>query len=158
MKSIPWHILIVLASLLTGCVSAPIGTISGNPEIILTNVNFMCVRNVMMNSFVDKGYSLRNVSNTQIVAGKKSNSAPIWYHTFYLGAPEERITIDFIQMDIPDTLRVVSTAAYVSDPGTASERVYPVKGRQEDMEELLSIHYLIENRCRKKIDFGNSDQ
>jgi hypothetical protein len=148
---------IVFAFLLTGCAARP-DTISGNPEIILTNVKFDCVRSAFMNSFINEGYTLRNVSNTQIVAGKKSTNAPLWYHTFYLGAPEERVTILFIPLDIPDAFQVVSSAVYVSDPGTASEKIYPVQGVQEDQEQLMSMQSIIENRCRKKIDFGNTNQ
>lgn len=142
--------LIVFAFLLAGCASVtPPDTESGNPEIILTNVKFNCVRSMFMNSFINQGYTIRNVSNTQIVAGKTATNASLWYHTFYGGAPEERVTILFFPMDTPDSLQVVSYAAYISDPATASEKVFAVKGTQEDQIQLMAMKNIIENRCSK---------
>ena len=144
-------ILFVFASLIAGCASVPPpDTASGNPEVILTNVKFDCVRSIFMNSFINQGYTIRNVSNTQIVAGRTTtNSSAFWYRTFYGGAAEERVTILFFPQNAPDTLRVVSTAAYVSDPATASEKVFAAEGTQEDQMQLLSMKSSIENQCRK---------
>jgi hypothetical protein len=144
-------ILLVFVSLITGCAFAPSpDTTSGNPEIVLTNVKFDCVRSIFMNSYINQGYTIRNVSNTQIVAGKTTtNSSAFWYRTFYGGAAEERVTIFFFPLDTPDALRVVSTAAYVSDPATASEKVFAAEGTQEDQEQLMSMKSIIENNCRK---------
>ena len=142
--------LIFFAFLLAGCASVtPPDTESGNPEIILTNIKFNCVRSMFMNSFINQGYTIRNVSNTQIVAGKTATNASLWYHTFYGGAPEERVTILFFPMDTPDSLQVVSTAAYISDPATASEKVFAVQGTQEDQIQLMAMKNIIENRCSK---------
>ena len=146
MKSI---MLIVITLLLAGCASLP-DTTTGDPEIILTNVKFDCVRSMFMNSFINQGYTLRNVSNTQIVAGKTTtNSSAFWYRTFYGGPAEERVTILFLPLDTPDTLRVVSTGAYVSDPGTASEKVFDDGSTEEDQIQLMDIKSLIERQCRK---------
>jgi len=144
-------ILFVFASLIAGCASVPPpDTASGNPEVILTNVKFDCVRSIFMNSFINQGYTIRNVSNTQIVAGRTTtNSSAFWYRTFYGGAAEERVTILFFPQNTPDTLRVVSTAAYVSDPATASEKVFAAEGTLEDQMQLLSMKSSIENQCRK---------
>jgi hypothetical protein len=151
MEIIPRIMLIALVSLLAGCASAPPSdTESGNPEVILTNVKFDCVRSMFMNSFINQGYTIRNVSNTQIVAGKTTtNSSAFWYRTFYLGAAEERVTISFFPQNVPDTLQVVSTAAYVSDPGTATEKVFASEGTQEDQRQLMAMKSMIENQCRK---------
>jgi hypothetical protein len=144
-------ILIVFASLITGCATAPsTDTASGNPEIILTNVRFDCVRNMFMNSFVNQGYTLRNVSNTQLVAGRTTtNLSAFWYRTFYGGPAEERVTILFLPQDTPDTLRVVSSAAYVSDPGTASEKIFDAGSTEADQVQLMDLKSLIEHQCRK---------
>lgn len=142
--------LIFFAFLLAGCASVtPPNTESGNPEIILTNIKFGCVRSMFMNSFIDQGYTIRNVSNTQIVAGKTATNASLWYHTFYGGAPEERVTILFFPMDTPDSLQVISTAAYISDPTTASEKVFAVQGTQKDQIQLTAMKNIIENHCSK---------
>ncbi len=142
--------LIIFASLLAGCASVPTpDTESGDPEVILTNIKFDCVRSMFMNSFINQGYTIRNVSNTQIVAGKTATNASLRHHTFYGGAPEERVTIHFFQMDTPDSLQVVSTAAYISDPATASEKVFAVQGTQEDQIQLMAMKNVIENQCRK---------
>lgn len=149
MKIIPRIMLIVFVSLLAGCATLP-DTTSGNPEITLTNVKFDCVRSVFMNSFINQGYTIRNVSISQIVAGRTTtNSSAFWYRTYYGGAAEERVTISFFPMETPDTLRVVSTAAYVSDPATASEKVFDADGTLEDQEQLMSMKSMIENQCRK---------
>ncbi len=147
----PRIILIVFVFLIAGCASIPPpDTASGNPELILTNVKFDCVRSVFMNSYINQGYTIRNVSNTQIVAGKTTtNSSAFWYRTFYGGPAEERVTISFFPQNAPDTLRVISTATYVSDPATASEKVFDAEGTQEDQEQLMSMKSLIENQCRK---------
>ena len=144
-------ILLVFASLVAGCASAPLpDNTSGNPELILTNVKFDCVRSAFMNSFINQGYTIRNVSNTQIVAGRTTtNSSAFWYRTFYGGAAEERVTISFFPQAAPDSLRVVSTAAYVSDPATASEKVFDAEGTQEDQIQLMDMKSLIERQCRK---------
>ncbi|MFH0994661.1 MAG: hypothetical protein V1844_04085 [Pseudomonadota bacterium] len=143
--------LIVFVSLIAGCASVPPpDTDSGNPELILTNVKFDCVRSVFMNSFINQGYTIRNVSNTQIVAGRTTtNSSAFWYRTFYLGAAEERVTISFFPQNAPDSLQVVSTAAYVSDPGTASEKVFDADGTQDDQTQFMSMKSAIEKQCRK---------
>lgn len=146
-------ILLVFASLIAGCATAPSSdtdTASGNPEIILTSVRFDCVRNMFMNSFVNQGYTLRNVSNTQIVAGRTTtNSSAFWYRTFYGGPAEERVTISFLPQNTPDTLRVVSSAAYVSDPGTASEKVFDAGSTEDDQIQLMDMKSLIERQCRR---------
>jgi hypothetical protein len=155
MKSI---MLIAVTFLLAGCASLP-DTTSGNPEIILTNVKFDCVRSMFMNSFMNQGYTVRNVSDTQIVAGKTTtNSSAFWYRTFYGGPAEERVTISLFPTDMPNALRVVSTAAYVSDPGTASEKVFAASGTQEDQDRLLDMKPVIENQCRKQPDIGKTDR
>ena len=142
--------LIFFAFLLAGCASVTTpDTESGNPKIILTNIKFGCVRSMFMNSFINQGYTIRNVSNTQIVAGRTATNASLWYHTFYGGAPEERVTILFFPMDTPDSLQVISTAAYISDPATASEKVFAVQGTQEDQIQLMAMKNIIENRCSK---------
>ena len=142
--------LIFFAFLLAGCASVtPLDTESGNPEVILTNIKSGCVRSMFMNSFINQGYTIWNVSNTQIVAGKTATNASLWHHTFYGGAPEERVTILFFPMDTPDSLQVVSSAAYISDPATASEKVFAVKGTQEDQTQLMAMKNIIENRCSK---------
>lgn len=142
-------ILLVFVSLFTGCASLP-DTTSGNPELVLTNVKFDCVQSIFMNSYMNQGYTIRNVSNSQIVAGKTTtNSSAFWYRTFYGGAAEERVTISFFPLDTPNSFLVVSTAAYVSDPATASEKVFATQGTQEDQELLMSMQSIIENRCRK---------
>jgi hypothetical protein len=154
MKSI---LLIVITLLLAGCASLP-DTTTGDPEIILTNVKFDCVRSMFMNSFINQGYTLRNVSNTQIVAGKTTtNSSAIWYRTVYRGPAEERVTISLFPMDTPNALRVASSAAYVSDPGTASEKVFASTGTQEDQDRLTDMKFIIENQCRKQPDIGKTE-
>ena len=144
-------ILIISAILIAGCATVPPpDTASGNPEVVLTNVKFDCVRSAFMNSFMNQGYTVRNVSNTQIVAGKTTtNSSAFWYRTFYGGPAEERVTITFFLLDIPNSLRIVSTAAYVSDPSTASEKVFASEGTQEDQMQLMDMKSVIENQCRK---------
>ncbi len=147
----PRIILLVFASLIAGCATAPSpNTASGNPEITLTNVKFDCVRSIFMNSFINQGYTIRNVSNSQIVAGRTTtNSSAFWYRTFYGGAAEERVTITFLPLDTPDGLRVVSSAAYVSDPATASEKVFDADSSEEDQIQLMDMKSLIEHKCRK---------
>jgi hypothetical protein len=148
MKIIRPIMLIIFALLPAGCASLP-DTSSGNPEIVLTNVKLDCVQSLFMNGFMNQGYTVRNVSDTQIVAGKTANNAPYRYHTFYGGAPEQRITLLFFPMETPNVLQVVSTAAYVSNPTTATEKVYPIQGTLEDQEQLLSMQPMIEKRCGK---------
>jgi hypothetical protein len=147
----PQIIILVLASLIAGCATAPSpDTASGNPEVILSNVKFNCVRSMFMNSFINQGYTLRNTSDSQIVAGRTTtNSSAFWYRTFYGGPAEERVTILFLPLDTPDTLRVVSTGAYVSDPGTASEKVFDAPSTDEDQIQLTEMKSLIERQCRK---------
>jgi len=147
----PRIILLVFASLIAGCATAPSpNTASGNPEITLTNVKFDCVRSIFMNGFINQGYTIRNVSNSQIVAGRTTtNSSAFWYRTFYGGAAEERVTITFLPLDTPDGLRVVSSAAYVSDPATATEKVFDADSTEEDQIQLMDMKSLIEHKCRK---------
>ncbi len=147
MKTMLRIMIIVFASMLSGCATLP--TTSGNPELILTNIKIDCVRSVFMNALMNQEYTIRNVSDTQIVAGKTASNAPLWYHTFYGGAPEERITYLFFAMDTPDAVRIVSSAAYVSNQTTASEQVYTIQGTDADQEELMSMQFIIEQQCRR---------
>ena len=150
-------ILIAAAFLFAGCATLP-DTQSGNPEITLTHVKFDCVRSHFMNGFINQGYTIRNVSDTQIVAGRTTtSSSAFWYRTFYLGAAEERVTITFFPLDIPNALRVVSTAAYISDPGTASEKAFDATGTQEDQDQLTDMKSIIEKQCRKLPDPGKTE-
>lgn len=141
--------LIVFVSLSAGCASLP-DTGSSNPEIILTNVRFDCVRSAFMNSFINQGYTIRNVSNSQIVAGRTTtSSSAFWYRTFYGGPAEERVTITFMPLEAPDSLSVISTSAYVSDPATASEKVFAAAGTEEDQMQFMDMKPIIERQCRK---------
>ncbi len=141
----------IFALLFAGCAAAPsTETASGNPEIILTNVKIDCVRTLFVNSFANQGYTIRNASNSQVVAGKiTTNSSAFWYRTFYGGPAEERVTISFLPLDTPNSVRIVSTAAYVSNPDTASEKVFDSGGTDADQVQLTDMKPLIERQCRK---------
>lgn len=135
------------AFLLAGCATLP--TTSGNPEIMLTNVKIDCVRSIFLNGLMNQGYTVQNASNTQVVAGKTAEDAPYWYYTFYGGAPEKRVTILFFTLDTPNAFRIVSSAAYVENPATASETVHAIQGTDADQEELMAMQFIIEQQCRK---------
>lgn len=139
--------LIILVSLSSGCATTP-NTPSGNPEITLTDVKFDCVRIMFVNSYINQGYTIRDVSDSQIVVGRTAANAPIWYYSYYGGPPEERTTLTIYQLDTPSTLLIVTTAVYVTDPATASEKVHPAGGTQEDQDLLTSLQPIVEKHCR----------
>ena len=145
-------IIVIWTSLLVGCATVPAAnTPSGNPEITLSNVRIECVRSGFLNLLVNMGHAIRTSTDTQIVAGKTTQNvaASVLLSTRLSGPPEERVTILFIPQSTPDTLRVVLSAGYVSNQGTAFESVQPIRGSQAEQDQLVGMKSSIETGCRK---------
>ena len=145
-------IILIWASVLVGCATVPLAnTPSGNPEVTLTNVRPECVRSAFMNLLVNNGYTIRTCTDTQIIAGKTTQNvaASLLLSTRLSGPPEERVTILFIPQSAPDTLRVVVSGAYVSNQGTAFEKVQPVRGSQTEQDQFMAAKSRIEAECHR---------
>lgn len=150
------HISIYILTILTfiflsGCATLPPpNTPSGNPEVTLRSVRGDCVRSGFLNEFVNQGYSIHSSNDTQLVAGRRTKKfgATIAYGTKFGGAPEERVTVLFIPQGEPETIRVVVTAAYVSNQGTAFEKITPVQPTQMDQDKFTEAKTRIEYACQ----------
>lgn len=143
---------LTIVALIAGCATnPPANTPSGNPEVTLEGVKADCVRSAFLNVIANGGYSIRTVNDTQIVAGRTSKNpmASLLLGTGMSGAPEERVTFLFIPQPTSDALRVVASSAYVSNQGTAFEKVQPMQGSQADQEKFLAAKSVIESGCRK---------
>jgi hypothetical protein len=141
---------VLLAVSLTGCATAPPpSTPSGKLELMLSNVDFSCVRSGLANVLVSAGYNVEKMSDYQIVAGKitKNGMASFLLSTPMSGAPEERVTITMLPQINGSSLRVVWDAAYVSNPGTAYEKFTPIGASQANEEQLNSLAPRIEQKC-----------
>ena len=141
----------IIGVLLVGCATEPAAnTPSGHPEVTLVGVRADCVRSAWLNFLVNDGYSIQKTSDTQIVAGRRTDNfaLTLLLGTELSGAPEERVTVLFIPQGAPDSLRVVVSIAYVSNQGTAFENIQPGRETQTDQEYLMSIKTGMENKCR----------
>lgn len=149
----------VVALGLAGCATEPPPkTPSGKLEVTLHNVDTDCVRSFLANGLVNAGFNIKTMNNYQLVAERESTStlATALLGTELSGPPDERTTFTFLPKDNGRSLRIVWTAAYVSNPGTGLESVYPISGSQANEEQLLRDKPKLEAKCAARSNESSS--
>lgn len=146
------HLALIASVILVGCAAPPpVGTPSGNLEVVLTNVRADCVRAELLNALVSSGATIRSTSDVQIVAGRPSDNAlaNALLSSRYGGTPEERVTMLLLPVpNFPD-VRLAVSVAYVTNQGSAFEKVQPVRPSAAQQEQLVAARSRVENLCRK---------
>lgn len=125
---------------LAGCGGGPPpSTASGQPDVVLTNVDVACVRASLMEGLVNNGFQISQSTDSMLVGRRatRNAAASVLLSTRMSGAPEERVTLTMIQ-PAPDTLRVIVYAAYVSNAGTGFEQQTPVRATQADQDSFAA--------------------
>jgi hypothetical protein len=141
----------VALALLAGSCDTPYQpprTASGQPEHTLSKVDVACFRGELLSFLVDRGYAIRQSSDTQVVAGRRAQS---YTFTFPLGARwrEERIMFTLIPL-AGNAVRVILYGGYVSNPGTAFESITPIEGTANDTPGLAALLANVARICPVK--------
>jgi hypothetical protein len=142
----------IVAVTIAGCAtSPPIGTLSGNPEIMLSNVRPDCVKAGLLNAFINGGYKIESANDYQIVGGKPTTNtlAALMLGTRLNSTVEERFTVTMAPQANSSDLRLVVDGAYVSNPGTAFEEKQPMKAGGAIQQQFVSAKARIESKCAK---------
>lgn len=140
---------VAFLAVLSGCAGGPPpSTASGQPDVVLTNVDVSCVRASLMEGLVNNGFQISQSTDSMLVGKRptRDTAATILLSTRMSGPPEERVTLTMIQ-PAPDTLRVIVYGAYVSNAGTAFEQQTPVRATQADQEAFAAGAR--NTRCKK---------
>ena len=143
---------IIAALAVAGCATAPpIGTPSGNPELTLRNVRADCVKAGLVNGLINSGLSIESSSEYLIVAGKPTSNtmASLLFGTGMNTTVEERYTATIVPQVNGNDLRLIMTAAYVSNPGTAFEKLQPMKAGGGIQQQFMAAKPVIERGCAK---------
>ncbi len=140
----------IVAVTLAGCASGPpINTPSGSPEITLSNVRVDCVKGAFLNALLNKGYRIEQSSDYVIVVGKPTDNtmAALLYGSGLNAIPEERLRMTMITQSGGSGLRIVFDGAYVTNPGTAFEKLQPMQENANTQRQLESVAPAIESKC-----------
>ncbi len=144
-------LMLAVASVATACATGtPIQTASGRPDVTMHNVDVACVKAGFLNGLLNDGYTVRESTDTRIVVGRPSRNtmANVLLSTGYSGSPEERVIVTMVTNG--NDLRVVFEGAYVSNQGTAFEKVQPIGATQADQEKVEAMRARAERSCAKK--------
>jgi hypothetical protein len=118
---------IVLLIFIMGCATAkPLQTASGRPEIIIYNTTKKAVVDTLVSAFVPHGLQIKQMNEYNVVFAMRDTSlrGAIFFGSKYDTMPEARVTFTFVETG--NTVRVFCTAAMVTNPGSAFERVTDV--------------------------------
>ena len=146
----PLAVATVAAIALAGCASVPPpNTPSGKLEFTLDNIDAGCVRSELANTLASTGFSIKSMSDYQIVVGRKAENsmAAFLLSTPAGGNPEERVTLTLIPQSSQSALRVIWEAAYVSNAGTAYESFQPIGASQANQNQLAGVESKLEAKC-----------
>ena len=140
---------IIFALALTACTPiAPPNTPSGRPEVTLQNVDIACVRRELLNGAVNGGSTIRQANDNQIVFGQRvTDPMVVAFFGTGMGPPEMRGTWTIIPQGT-NVVRVIADVQLVSNPGTAFERVEPMRMSARDQDTLMSGSSQWELVCR----------
>lgn len=136
-------ILAVLALSLAGCQTAAEAptTASGKPEVTI-RAPTAAIKARLLSLAMDKRFNVTKDTEYLLQVEKPSENfgAVLLMGSKYDGIPAERIVFTFAP--IGDTTRVVAAGMFVTNPGSAFERITPVNGgegavrTQQTLDEL----------------------
>ena len=120
---------VVLAVALAGCQTAAEGptTASGKPEVTI-RASTAAIKARLLSLAMDKRFNVTKDTEYLLQVEKPSENfgAALLLGSKYDGIPAERIVFTFAP--IGDTTRVVAASMFVTNPGSAFERITPVNG------------------------------
>ena len=108
---------------MVGCASTPkLNTPSSKPEVTIPNVEKTAVIDAITNEMINRGYTVKSVTDYSMVFGKEIDSfGASWFYGCKHGSPEARI--NFAIMGSNQGVRVVIDLTVASAPGTRFEKV-----------------------------------
>ena len=133
---------LLIAFSLAGCGTPrpPLGTPSGNPEVLIPGVTRKQVADRIVDQMTGKGLTIRSVSEYKIVAGKKADqdfAARLLFGSRYDSVPEYRM--NFTLIDQSGTVKVYGRVEIVTNPGSAFERVNDMTDQSKnDIQDMLA--------------------
>lgn len=121
-----WISAAVMAALLAGCqTAAPPNTASGKPEVTI-KAQTAAIKARLISVAMDQRFSVTKDTEYLLQVEKPSDNfgAALLLGSKYDSTPAERWVFTFAPMG--DSVRVVAAAMYVTNPGSAFERITPV--------------------------------
>ena len=102
---------------------ARLNTPSGNPEVSLKGVSRKAFASALVNRMLDKGWQIKSSDEFQVVFKRQLDSvgAMMLFGSNTNAFPEARASYALVERD--DQLRVMGTAAIVTNPGSGLEQV-----------------------------------
>jgi hypothetical protein len=128
---------IALAVLLAACANDPRpNTPSRNLEVTLTGVGPACARAAMERALTTHGYPVESTDSGRLIAGRLRRA----------DGREERLSVQFLPRP-GGALQVVIYANLVTNPGTAFERLQPIRPTQFQQDQFDRAKQDIERTC-----------
>lgn len=139
----PLLCLLVATALLVGCVtSGPnLGTASGQPESHILKLNAEAYRGMLLNRWVDKGFTIVKNDPAQIVVERPSNSfaTDLFFGSRYDTTSFYRLRVNFIPKS-EEEMRIIGGVSIVGNRGSAFERETPMGGKYAaELQDVLDM-------------------
>lgn len=146
------RIVVVVATLaLAGCMTPQQrATADASPEMTFHNVRTDCIKNGMVNGFVNGGYRIESTDEYRVVAiGPASATDSFLYGSRFNGTVLNRYTATFIPLSDGNSLRVVFSGEQISNPGSAFEKSRPIKAGDVAQGQFSQGRTYIESKCAR---------
>lgn len=120
---------------LTGC-TEPVthATASGKPEVVVRGRNSEWVKGKLVNSMLNRGYSISNDTGYTIAFDRPVQNAfaAALLGSSYDSSPNTRVT--FSTAEVSGGTRVVADLAVITNPGSAFERRTAFNGHEDSLQ------------------------
>jgi len=144
--------LLALFFLLLGCtIIQPPNTPSGKPEIVFpAGIQKQKIRDLLVQAFSNKGFEVKRADEYSILLGRRSNSLAgvIVFGSGYDGVPEMRVNISTV--DTVEGVRAIFALSYVTNPGSAFEKVTDVSNWRDGQQLQQELWELKANLTRSR--------
>ena len=146
-----WALVVAATLALVGCMTPQQRvTMDSSPEMTFNNVRTDCIKNGMVNGFVNGGYRIESSDEYRVVAiGPASATDSFLYGSRFNGTVLNRYTATFIPLSDGNRLRVVFTGEQISNPGSAFEKSRPIKAGDVAQGQFSQGRAYIEGKCAK---------
>jgi hypothetical protein len=141
----------IVALVFSSCAQQPPPTTpSGNVEYTFHQVDAECIRNAIINKSLDAGWQPKSNSQYQLILERNTQNivAAALLSSKALSNVNERITFTFVKSS-PHDLRMMITAAYITNPGTAFEQPTSIRGTASDQAAMQANLPSLEQQCRR---------
>jgi hypothetical protein len=121
-----------------------------SPEMTFHNVRTDCIKNGMVNGFVNGGYRIEATDQYRVVASKPATGVDAMLNSTRMNSTVlNRYTATFIPLSDGNSLRVVFTGEQVSNPGSSFEQARPIKAGDIAQGQFSQGRAYIESKCAK---------